>query len=264
MYRTRRIFWPLVLIAVGVLLLVDQLSNGAFDAGAFIERWWPLLLVGLGLLILFEAAWPAGAAADVPVAVDLAGAQSGDVRIDFGAGHLEIGPAGAGRLVDGTLGGGGRVETAGPGRVRLRADPSDWWVGRWPRDRGFRWRVGLSREVPISLRVDTGASENLLDLSALRVVDLELHTGASETRIALPQAAGATTVRIEAGAASVRLRVPPGVAARIAGGMALGAAHVDERRFPRSGAGWASPDWTTATNRVDVSFQGGVGGITVE
>jgi hypothetical protein len=148
--------------------------------------------------------------------------------------------------------------------VRLRADPSDLWVGRWSRDRGFRWRVGLSRDVPISLRVDTGASENLLDLSALRVVDVELHTGASETRIVLPQAAGATAVRIEAGAASVLLRVPPGVAARISGGMALGCAHVDERRFPRSGAGWASPDWATAANRVDVSFQGGVGGITVE
>ncbi len=264
MYRTGRIFWPLVLIAVGVLFLVDQLSNGAFDAGAFIGRWWPLLLVGIGLAILLESSWSGKAAADVPVAVDLGGAQGGEVRIDFGAGHLEIGPAAPGRLVDGTLGGGGRVETTGPGRVRLRADASDWWVGRWPRDRGFRWRVGLSREVPVLLRVDTGASENLLDLSALRVVDLELHTGASETRIALPQAAGATTVRIEAGAASVRLRVPPGVAARIAGGMALGAAHVDERRFPRSGPGWASPDWASAANRVDVSFQGGVGSITVE
>ncbi len=58
MYRTGRIFWPLVLIAVGVLLLAGQLSNGAFDAGAFIGRWWPILLVGLGLAILLETAWP--------------------------------------------------------------------------------------------------------------------------------------------------------------------------------------------------------------
>jgi hypothetical protein len=124
--------------------------------------------------------------------------------------------------------------------------------------------VGIAPDVPVALRVYTGASENLLDLSALRVVNLEVHTGASETRVVLPQSAGSTTVRVEAGAAAVRLRVPPGVAARIAGTMAIGAAGVDERRFPRTGGGWMSTDWASATNRVDISYQGGVGGISIE
>jgi len=264
MYRTGRIFWPLVLIAVGVLLLAGQLSNGAFDAGAFIGRWWPILLVGLGLAILLETAWPRRTAADVPVAVDLAGASSADVRIDFGAGRLEVLRAAPGHLVDGMLGGGGRVDAAGPGRVRLQADASAWWAGRWPGAGGFQWRAGITPDVPVALRVYTGASENLLDLSTLRVVQLEMHTGASESRVVLPEAAGSTSVRVEAGAAAIHLRVPPGVAARIAGTMAIGTASVDERRFPRTAGGWMSPDWASATNRVDVSYQGGVGGISVE
>ncbi len=264
MYRTGRIFWPLVLIAVGLLFLADQLSNGAFDAGAFIGSWWPLLIVGIGLAILLESAWPGQSAPDVPVSVDLGGTPSGEVRIDFGAGRLEVGAAATGKLVDGMLGGGGRVESGGPGRVRLQADPSAWWSGRWPREGGFRWHVGIAQDIPVSLTVHTGASDNLLDLSKLRVMNLELHTGASETRVILPEAAGSTTVRLEAGAASVRLRVPPGVAARMAGTMALGAAHVDERRFPRAGGGWMSADWASSANRVDISYQGGVGGLYLD
>ncbi len=264
MYRSWSVFWALVLIAIGGLFLADQLSGGAFDAGAFIDRWWPLLIVGLGIAIMVEAAWPRRRPADVPLAIEAAGASSAEIRIDFGAGRLEVGTAVSGRLLDGTLGGGGRVEQSGPGRVRLAADVGDWWAGRWPGPGGLRWRVGISPEVPVALRVATGASDNTLDLSGLRVTHLDLHAGASETRVVLPRAAGATTVRVEAGAAAVRLRVPEGVAARIAGTMALGAAHVDTRRFGWAGTGWISPDWASAANRVDVVFQGGIGGIYVE
>lgn len=269
MFRPGRIFWALAFIAVGLLFLWQELSNGAFDAGAVIDRWWPLLVVGLGLAVVAEAAWRRPGGVDVPVAVDLGAADSAIVRIDFGAGMLHVGPAAPGRLVDGVLGGGGRVETAGPGRVRLAADPGAFWSA-WPGARGFRWNVGVAAGVPVALRVDTGASDNRLDLGDLRVTDLEVHAGASETRIALPRAAGMTTVRVEAGAASVRVRVPDGVAARITGAMALGGARVDERRFPRAagtagpGSGWISPDWGTAANRVDITFRGGVGGVVVE
>ena len=263
MYRAGRFVWPLLLIVVGVLLLLDTLSGGTFDAGAFIGRWWPLLLVAVGVAILVDVTWRPGPRRDVPVAVDLAGAQAADVRIDFGAGRLEVGPASAGKLLEGVLGGGGRVESDGHGHARLRAD-GEWWSGWGPGWAGFHWRVGLTREVPLSLHVHGGASDTLLDLTELRVVDVDVHTGASETRIALPRAAGWTAVQVEAGAAAVRLRIPQGVAARISGQMALGAATVDERRFPRAGLGWASPDWTTATNRVEITYRGGVGGVTVE
>lgn len=261
--RASRLIWPLVLIAVGVLLLVDSLTGGELDAGELIGRWWPLLIVALGLGVLLDATWRPAGGADVPVAVDLAGAAAAEVRIEFGAGRLEVGAAAPGRLVDGVLGGGGRVEPAGPGRVRLRADASGWagWAGGWS---GFRWRVGITGEVPVALDLRTGASDTLLDLTELLVTRLDLHSGASETRVALPRAAGLTSVLVEAGAASIRLRVPPGVAARISGQMALGSAQVDERRFGRAGAGWASPEWDTATNRVEISYRGGVGGLVVE
>jgi hypothetical protein len=72
-----------------------------------------------------------------------------------------------------------------------------------------------------------------------------------------------TTVRAESGAASLVIEVPEGVAARIRSRMGLGSSQVDERRFPRSAAGFESADYGTAANRADIDISGGVGSVRV-
>jgi len=255
------ILWGGVLIAVGALLLADTLSGGRVDAGTLIGQWWPLLIVLVGVAILVETAWPSRR--DVgQLALPLQGATQANVRIEFGAGRLAIGAAAPGHLVDGTFEGGVRHDVARGGAVRLRLDPQGWWPGmRW---QGYAWRVGVTREVPLALWIQCGASTNDLDLGDLRLTDLRLGTGASETRILLPRAGGATNMRVNAGAATVRITVPEGVAIRMTATMALGHASVDTRRFPPSGGGYASPDWATAANRVDIAFEGGLGSLFVE
>jgi hypothetical protein len=75
--------------------------------------------------------------------------------------------------------------------------------------------------------------------------------------------AGFTHARVESGAASVKVRVPPGVAARISGQMGLGALDVDQHRFPPRGGGYESDDFSTAANRVELEVEGGVGSVDV-
>ena len=103
----------------------------------------------------------------------------------------------------------------------------------------------------------------MLDLAELRVRSVKLQSGASDTRMRLPRAAGTTVVRASAGAASLTIEVPAGVAARIRTSMALGSSRIDETRFPRSAAGYESADYGTAANRADIDLSGGVGSITV-
>ncbi len=79
----------------------------------------------------------------------------------------------------------------------------------------------------------------------------------------MPRAAGATTIKAQAGAASLTIEIPTGVAARIRTRMALGSTQVDTARFPRGGAGYESPDYSTAPNRVEIDVQGGVGSLRV-
>ena len=157
-------------------------------------------------------------------------AADAEVRIAFGAGRLLVGPAASGRLVDGTFNGAVDATPARPGRVRLatpRSGPWSWSWGRPP----FAWRIGLTAEVPLRLELETGASDNELDLGSLRVTDLRLRTGAAQSRVTLP-ATGVTRVDAESGAAQLRFRVPAGVAARITSAMAIGTTDVEHRSFP--------------------------------
>ncbi|HTS15663.1 MAG TPA: hypothetical protein VMH24_08340, partial [Candidatus Sulfotelmatobacter sp.] len=122
---------------------------------------------------------------------------------------------------------------------------------------------GLTGELPLDLQVETGASRAALDLRELHLRSLDIRTGASETRVVLPQAAGATTVHAEAGMASLVFEVPQGVACRIRTRVALATSQIDPLRFPRVGDLYQSVDYATCPNRIDVDIQGGVGSVAV-
>jgi hypothetical protein len=280
-----------VIFLVGFLFFegVLDLSDGAF--GNLTDVAVPLILVGIGIVVILGAFIPgpwrrpaatvsdadgraaaepggagAGWAAPVPerLAVPLEGATDAEVMVTFGAGRLRLAAAAAGLLLDGDYAGGVKVERGGgPGRARLSppAPPSGWTWDRAP----YAWTMGVTAEVPLRLRVESGAADAELDLSTLRLAELRLRTGASETRITLPAAAGFTRVDAEGGAATIRFRVPDGVAVRIRSSMALGSSDIDATRFPRnaSGSAWESPGFDGAPNRVEIEIRGGIGSVSV-
>ena len=252
--------WPVAWIVVGVVLWLSTTGSIGRGPAELIAEYWPWALVVLGIWFVIGAVAPSGRGLTETLALPLAGSTDAAVRIRFGAGNLAMRPAEAGHLVDGEFVGGVIHRPIGPGRVELVQDTRYGlpWL-----ERPSNWTVGLTAEIPLDLRVDAGASRAVLDLRDLRVRSLELQTGASDTRVLLPRAAGATTVKAQAGAASLTFEVPTGVAARIRTRMALGSTQVDQSRFPPTTGGYESPDYATATNRVDIDVQGGVGSLRV-
>ena len=252
--------WPIVWTGMGVVLLLSTTGNLGPSAGDVIAQWWPWALVALGVWFVIGAIAPVGRRFTETLDLPLGQAPDASVRIGFGGGTLTTHAAAGGRLIDGSFAGGVTCRQAGPNRLELTQDTSYGlpWL-----DRRSDWDVGLTAEVPLDLRIDAGASRGVLDLGALRVRGLELHTGASDTRVMLPRAAGSTMVRAEAGAASLTFEVPAGVAARIRSRMALGSTQVDLSRFPLTVNGYESPDFATAHNRVEIDIQGGVGSVRV-
>jgi hypothetical protein len=114
------------------------------------------------------------------------------------------------------------------------------------------------------LTVQTGATDAHVDLSSLRVSNIEFNVGAASTWIRLPEAAGATTAHIAGGASTINLEIPPGVGAQIRQRGGLSTVNVDSNRFPSVGEGlYRSSDYTTATNRVDINIETGVTSIQV-
>ncbi len=252
--------WPLGWIAIGLILFAATTGRITTGPGELVTEWWPIALVGIGVWFLVAAVWPGRAPVEETLTIPLAGAASGNVHISFGGGDLVIRRGPPGTLISGSFQGGVVYRSPAPGQLELKPDTG----GGWPMSgRGFHWDVGLTGEVPLDLRLDTGASRATIDLYDLLVRRLDLHSGASDTRIRLPAAAGISAVRTQTGVASLTLEIPQGVAARIRSGMAMGRLNVDESRFPRAPGGFESPNVAAATNRVDIEVQGGVGTVNI-
>ncbi|HEX5014100.1 MAG TPA: DUF5668 domain-containing protein [Candidatus Limnocylindrales bacterium] len=250
--------WPVVTIVIGAVLLASTTGVLAQGPLEMLLQWWPILLIVLGIWFLFGALFARTTPTEA-LSIPLDGATEAQVRIRFGAGELAVMRGQPGNLVDGRFEGGVIARREG-NRLELRQDTDRGipWL-----ERQSDWTVGLSGDIPLDLRVETGAARGDLDLSDLRVRSLELKTGASETRIRLPRRAGATSVRAQTGAAALVVEVPADVAVRIRSRMTLGTTDIDEARFPREGDGYASPDYATAANRADIEVSGGVGSIRV-
>jgi hypothetical protein len=219
------------LAAAGVLLLLRNI--GVLPAGITV---WPVLLIAVGAVLLI-AGLQQRSGEDAPAeaaAVPLNGARAARLVLQHGAGVLDVSAAaGPGHLFDGTFAGGVRHE------VQRRDDRLEVTL-RHPADperlirqsRGLRWSVALTREVPVDLEVRTGASRVRLDLDAVQLGDLRVQTGASEVDVRLPSR-GRSRVRVSAGAAEVRLHVPQGVAASITTRSALASGAASPRASAR-------------------------------
>jgi hypothetical protein len=297
----RHVVGPLILLAAGVLLLLNNLHVVPWTIWRDIWPFWPILLVLLGLeafvagrvawgtLVLlvvmlpiiglavsagdFTAHWRdstrfrAGEQMPIPPQL-LEGATSASVEVEYGAGVLVIGalPADAApeMLADGFVNGhqGVRFEPRSTVQNGRRS------LKISPQDMGNTFDLGrlelrLSPNVPIDLKIESGVTEMVLNLEALQVPNLSIETGASRAQVTLP-ARGQTTATIEGGAANIDVSVPPNVAARIVVDGGPNQFEIDETRFPRQGNAYRSPNFETATDRVTLRIEVGASRVAVQ
>ncbi len=264
--RNESIFWGIALVLLGGLLLLDNLGYLPANINVW-SIFWPLVLIVLGIRGVMQAFRPRSSASEEPLRLPLEGARRATVRFHYGAGELRVDDrAGNDDLVNGTFGGGvehnlrrGNEESILDLHMPSRNIPIVWPDG----NRGWTWTVGLNPTIPLSLDFEVGASHNVLDLRNLLVSDLRLQTGASASEIEMPARAGHTRATIKSGAASVEIRIPQGVAARIHASGGLAGIEIDEMRFPRAGSDYRSPDYETAENRLDLDVETGLGSVSI-
>ena len=194
-----------------------------------------------------------------------------EIQLSTTVGRLDIGPSSSGKLIDGTfdLDRSDRLDRTFSTRgdtqvVRLavrRTGPGV--VLPWlTRDVNTLWNIGLTPEVPLILKVDTGVGESTLDLERLQVTDLSLNVGVGKSTIHLP-ATGTVTASIDGGVGKVDVTIPRGMEARIRVNSGIGAVRV-LGDFQRDGDTYTSSGYAGANNRVDLKIEGGIGQITVE
>jgi hypothetical protein len=263
--RRSGLFWGVILLLIGLLLLLSNLGIIAVNVWGAV---WAVVLIALGVGILWGIVAGSSAAETEEVAIPLEGAASARVRVKHGAGRLRV-SAGAApdALVEGTFSGGLDYQARRRGEeldVEMSPRGFPFFMSPWNwRRHGLGWTFNLNGAIPLDLAFETGAGEARLDLSELRVTDLRLQTGASSVQVTLPAQAGHTRAQIEAGAASISIRVPAEVAAQVRFEGGLASVNVDQSRFPRTGGVYRSPDYDTAQNKVDIEVEAGVGSFEV-
>jgi hypothetical protein len=263
-----------VLVVLGGLLLLQLAINAMGIAFHIMWIFWPLILIGLGVWIIQGftwGGWKSGEVAREDASIPLDGASEASVRVQHGAGRLTVGSGTApDQLLTGSFGGGLESSTSrANGRLSVEMRIKERDVSRffrsWTRGRYglLDWDFRLNSTVPLSLTFETGANESRLTLTDLQVRELRLKTGASSTTIDLPARTPHTRLSIDSGAAAVRIRVPSGVAAQVRVNSALSGVHVNAARFPRAGDVYRSADWDSAQYKVEISVETGVGSIDV-
>jgi hypothetical protein len=298
---TRRsgLIGPAILIGLGVVFLLNNIGWLGWDIWQTLLRLWPLLLIAAGLDLLIgrrsapaavlvvvvllaivaAAVWWSGAwwSRGIPVVGEtvtqtLGGATRADVAIGMSAGTLSLrANDDSADLVNGTIKRASRDQlertfalNGDTAFFTLRDRGASGWMPPFARGRSDQviWDLRLNREVPMLLKVDTGAGTATLDLTGMRITDLDVNTGVGTTTVTLPQE-GRVRAQINGGVGQTTVTIPAGVAVRIEASAGLGQVQV-RGDYQRQDKLYLSPGYDTAANRVDLHVNGGVGSITIE
>lgn len=255
------IFWGTVLILLGALFFLQR-AGIIPSVGPYL---WPLALILFGGWLILSVYWRSSPSESERFDVALREARSVRYRFSHGAGQIVItGGAPPGKALVGSSAAGlnERINLDGD-RLEVRIEAGASFVPFVGPSDGT-WRFQLTQEVPVTLKVETGASQLDMDLTDMLASHIELSTGASNSRVVMP-ARGASLLDLEAGAASINISIPEGVAGRIRIKEGLTSLNVDTTRFPQVDSRlYQSPDFDTAANRAEVSVEAGLGSITIK
>jgi hypothetical protein len=296
--RGVRLFWPIILIGVGSILLLTNLGVIKGNPWTIIFQLWPVLLIALGLEILFGGAtgWRAVVSALLGLALvggilwiliaqppipglnfnsnlqttnishPLEGVESARANLSFGAGTNKIyALSDSNNLIEGQL----QTYSTPNFSVSTSGDRATIVLGSGPVSVPIvipvseeTWNVGLNSGVTYDLNLNVGVGQSNIDLSKLRLSGGELDGGVGTSEIYLP-GQGNYRLGINGGVGTIRIYVPSnlGVRAEVDGGVGS-FNRLPDMKEVRDDV-YETPDFSSAEDTVTLIIDGGVGSISM-
>lgn len=299
--RRGSLVWPVILIGLGVVLLLNNLGVLGWDVWLLLAQLWPLLLIAMGLDVLLGRRSVLGAVLSLIIILGLLaagiwffadrdfgirgeittyeltqpleGASEAVVDIGFGLGALDISA-----MSDGSLLASGELMLTGDEEFQQRFGVEgevatlrigsqgrqfypSWLLGPSFGGDNRTWEVRLTEAVPIDLRIDTGVGKSTVDLRGLTINQLEIDAGVGETVVYLPDA-GSFEAHIDGGVGELRIFVPEGAAVRITVDSGLGNTSV-QGDFDQDGSIFTSAGFDSAEEWIELFVAGGVGNVRI-
>jgi len=235
----RSLFWPIVLIGLGVIWLLSNLGVIPVTSLYTLLRLWPLILIVIGLdlligrrsrliggliglaavaLVIFllvaapNLGLPSGGEVKTERFSEPVGqAQSAAVLLDLSAEPTTIRSLGdSDQLIDADIRHTGRIDFSVSGdrdkRVTLTRTGTgfDWWVP----GQELHWDIGLTGRIPLDLTIDGGSGSIEAGLEGLQLSGLNVDVGSGSFSAALPASADGYAVDFEGGSGSADISLP--------------------------------------------------------
>jgi len=259
LWQTLWRFWPVLIIILGLSILL---------------RRWNLWLVSTLVLVLLCAClgiaiWQYGPSSPAETAATsysepLGSLESAEIGLDFTAGSLTVTslPSTSSNFVEVKseatyTNGDVRADfhrTDNKGRLRLSSEGKA----------DTRWEVSFTKNIPLTIDVESAVSYTKLDLSELEVTELRMDVDVGNYTVKMPSSVGATYASIKADVANLEVTIPDGVAAKLKADIDLGFLEVDQSRFPRKGDYCMSRDFESAENRVELEIDCDIARVQVK
>lgn len=296
--RGVRLFWPIILIGVGSILLLSNIGVIHGNPWSTIFQLWPVLLIALGLDILLGGAtggraivsallglllvggvlWvliaqPAipglsfgGTLQSTPISHPLDGAESARAELSFGAGANQVHAlSDSNNLIEGNL------QTYNPptfvvsqagGQADIRLSPGTTGLFIPPFSPEEKWDIGLNPAVTYQINLNMGVGQSKIDLSKLRLSGGQIDGGVGSSETWLPDK-GTFSLRINGGVGTLRIYVPHSMALRVEVNGGLGSFHGMPRLQRLDDDTYETADFSSAESAITLMVNGGVGSITL-
>ena len=297
--KTRHLLGGIIILLIGLILLANNFGFLSWQIWYQLWRLWPLILIAIGLDLLFKGI-SLSFLRILPSLLIIAGVcyvvyvyqgeegffrfgkeetgtimlsqpllphiKKANIKLDFKVGTLRVREGSSERLVDGkfTVSKGIKPwikyrDKAEEGFIEIGSHFPHW---DWGRRENF-WEIRLNNTIPLSLKINTGASNNNLDLSSLMINEFELNTGASKNEIKFSKTTS-IYAKINGGASTIKIFIPRLMGVKIKADTALVTHNLDTLGFEKKENTYFSKDYWTANKKLDLNLDTGASTIKIE
>jgi len=284
--KAGRIFTGLLIVALGVVLLLNTYGILTWSVWYQVGKFWPVLLIICGILIFFDKSLlpmgiiililGIGFSSVVPIATDSkvtsgidqhswkveSNITHAELKCEFGAGNLKVKDSSL-NTVEFEL---KYVGSAPSVKHQVKGAKAYYTIrpgNHFPfnLDGSGEWNLFLAPDIIWELGLDVGASSTELDLSQLKLKKLEVDAGASDLSLHLGAHGLETLVNIDAGASNIKIVVPKDVRLQIELDGGLSSSNLEAAGLVRSGDYYVTPDSVSSDSLVKVNLEAGVSNL---
>lgn len=295
--RKRRggsLVFPILLVALGLLLLLDNLGiTPGIDWGT-IWKLWPVILIAFGLEIILGRRVSFGAVVLVVLIIVIAGpaiwwstvtgdgerrteqitwpmdgVERAEIELKMGVGEFEL--DGEGDMADLMVADLNLAHRGGVSQdFQVDGDVARGWLNSEHKffplpnilgGKSTQWNLKLNSRVRWDITASTGVGDVAFDLSDLKVSDFKLDAGVGSVQVTMPER-GSVRAQVNGGVGDIRITIPTRVQARIHVDRGLGNLDVGSR-FKRRGDYYETENWDNAESYIDMQVDLGIGNVTI-